>query len=171
MDATNQPVFEQEGQAKIIEHLSRKNGGDRPPLCARCWQPVERRTNTQQAWKAYIMGKSPTPASTFRKARVAQYRDGSPNPEARVLGGVLTRGAIERALSGREATEADKATRRVRILPLHSIGHSHADCPFRRLLVEIPPNCPLRADDRAWAFSGLPITGEISGNLVRTDER
>ena len=79
-------------------------------------------------------------------------------------------GEIDRVLIGREATEADKAAR-VRILPLPSIGHSHADCAIRRLLVEVPPNCPLRADDMAWAFSGLPITGEIPGNLVRTDER
>ena len=77
---------------------------------------------------------------------------------------------IDRVLIGREATEADKAVR-VRILPLPSIGHSHADCAIRRVLVEVPPNCPLRADDMAWAFSGLHITGEIPGNLVRTEER
>ena len=79
-------------------------------------------------------------------------------------------GKIDRVLIGREATEADKAVR-VRIVPLPSIGHSHADCAIRRVLVEVPPNCPLRADDMAWAFSGLPITGEIPGNLVRTEER
>ena len=83
-------------------------------------------------------------------------------------------GKIDRVLIGREATEADKAAR-VRILPLPSIGHIHADHAIRRALVVVPPNCPLRADDMAWAFSGLdetdPATGEIPWNLVRTEER
>ena len=83
-------------------------------------------------------------------------------------------GKVDRVLIGREATEADKAVR-VRIVPLPSIGHSHADRAVRRVLVEVPPNCPLRADDMAWAFSGLeeidPTTGEILWNLVRTEER
>ena len=60
-------------------------------------------------------------------------------------------GKIDRVLIGREATEADKAAR-VRIVPLPSIGYSHADRAIRRVLVEVPPNCPLRADDMAWAF-------------------
>ncbi len=83
-------------------------------------------------------------------------------------------GTVDRVLIGRNATEADKAVR-VRILPLPSIGHNHADRAIRRILVEISPNCPLRADDIAWAFSGLvetnPTTGEILWNLVRTGER
>ncbi len=70
----------------------------------------------------------------------------------------------------REMTEADKA-QRIRITPLPSIGHVHADPAIRRVLVTIPPNCPLRRDDIVWAFSGLhlgsdPITGE-----VRDDDR
>lgn len=82
-------------------------------------------------------------------------------------------GQIESVLIGREATEADKAAR-VRIVPLPSIGHSHADYAIRRVLIEVPPNCPLRPDDIVWAFSGLeyfdPITGEILWNLVRSQE-
>ena len=83
-------------------------------------------------------------------------------------------GEIDRVLIGREATEADKATR-VRILPLPSIGYIHADRAIRRVLIEIPPNCPLRADDIAWTFSGLEeidrATGEILWNLVRSAEQ
>ncbi len=83
-------------------------------------------------------------------------------------------GTIDRVLIGRNATEADKAAR-VRILPLPSIGHAHADRAVRRVLVDVPPNCPLRADDIAWAFSGLedidPATGASLWNLVRTGER
>lgn len=81
---------------------------------------------------------------------------------------------IDRVFIGREATEADKAAR-MRIIPLPSIGHRHADQAIRRVLVEIPPNCPLRDDDTIWAFSGLeeidPSTGEILWNVVRTEER
>src|SRR5690625_295913 len=65
-------------------------------------------------------------------------------------------GEIERVFIGRNATEADKA-QRIRIIPLPSIGHPHADRGIRRVLVDVPPDCPIRADDIAWAFSGLPI--------------
>lgn len=82
-------------------------------------------------------------------------------------------GKIDRVFIGRGATEADKATR-VRILALPSIGHTHADHAIRRVLVEIPPNCPLRTDDVTWTFSGLettdPTTGETLWNLVRSED-
>ena len=82
-------------------------------------------------------------------------------------------GKIDRVFIGRGATEADKAAR-VRILALPSIGHTHADHAVRRVLVEIPPNCPLRTDDVVWAFSGLevmaPTTRETLGNLVRSED-
>ena len=68
----------------------------------------------------------------------------------------------------RDAGEADKAAR-LRITPLPSIGHRHADRAIRRILVEIPPNCPLRAGDVVWAFSGLLLVsndGEIIGELA-----
>jgi CRISPR-associated protein Csb1 len=38
--------------------------------------------------------------ATFRKTeKISKFRDGSPNPEARILGGVLVRGQIERAVT------------------------------------------------------------------------
>lgn len=78
-------------------------------------------------------------------------------------------GTISKVLISRDATEADKALR-VRIVPLPSIGHPHADRSIRRVLVEVPPDCPIRADDVAWAFAGLVTashginaeTGEIT---------
>ena len=74
-------------------------------------------------------------------------------------------GKIDRALIGRNATEADKAFR-VRIIPLPSIGSPNADPSIRRLLIESPPDCLIRADDLSWAFSGLDLgvdyeTGEV----------
>jgi CRISPR-associated protein Csb2 len=66
---------------------------------------------------------------------------------------------IERVLVGRDAAKADKASR-VRIMPIPSIGHAHADRAIRRVLVEVPSQCPLRADDIRWAFSGLSLDPE-----------
>jgi CRISPR-associated protein Csb2 len=70
---------------------------------------------------------------------------GHPSPET-----------IERLLIGRGAAAADLPLR-PRIVPLPSIGATHADHAIRRLLLEIPRDCPLRADDLEWAFSGLPV--------------
>ena len=82
-----------------------------------------------------------------------------------------TAGVIDRVFIGRNAKGADKAER-IRIIPLPSIGSAHVVRSIRRLLVEVPTNCPLRDDDIAWAFSGLDVidlnTGEITGSLVRS---
>jgi CRISPR-associated protein Csb2 len=73
-----------------------------------------------------------------------------------------------------DASEADKAAR-IRIAPLPSIGHQHADRAIRRVLVEAPPNCPIAVRDLQWAFSGLAwfVTdvGEILGQLAVGAER
>jgi CRISPR-associated protein Csb2 len=77
-------------------------------------------------------------------------------------------GTVGKVLIGRDSTETDKALR-IRIVPLPSIGHAQVDRSIRRVLVEVPPDCPIRADDVAWAFAGLEVvpqetdteTGEI----------
>lgn len=67
---------------------------------------------------------------------------------------------IERVLIGRKANGDDDGptTERVRIVPLPSIGHLHADYGIRRVLVEVPASGPLRIDDVNWAFAGIEIT-------------
>jgi CRISPR-associated protein Csb2 len=74
---------------------------------------------------------------------------------------------IERIIVGRNADERNKEER-IRIIPLPSIGHEYVVRSIRRVLIEVPPNCPLRTDDVIWSFSGLslveqiePTTGEI----------
>jgi CRISPR-associated protein Csb2 len=72
---------------------------------------------------------------------------------------------VERIMVGRDAEDADKALR-VRIIPLPSIGHEHTNQGIRRVLVEVPPNCPIPAADINWAFTGLNLgvdaaTGEV----------
>lgn len=83
-------------------------------------------------------------------------------------------GEIDRVFVGREATEADKLSR-LRIIPIPSVGHPHADRAIRRLMIEIPTNCPLRAEDIAWSFSGLPVasdgkTGEVWSLLMAAED-
>jgi CRISPR-associated protein Cas4 len=67
---------------------------------------------------------------------------------------------IERFAIGRGATDADKA-RRIRILPLLSIGTEYTDPAIRRVLIEIPPDCPIAVDDVLWSVSGLGISDGI----------
>ncbi|HEX4112588.1 MAG TPA: type I-U CRISPR-associated protein Csb2 [Stellaceae bacterium] len=70
----------------------------------------------------------------------------------------------DKIIIGRDSQEADKA-RRVRIVPLPSIGHAQTERSIRRVLVAVPPDCPIATGDIAWAFSGLvlvdPETGEV----------
>ncbi len=83
-------------------------------------------------------------------------------------------GEIERALIGREATEADKAAR-VRIVPLPSIGHHHTERSIRRVLIEVPPNCPIDVGDIVWAFSAIVVNaGKIdteTGEILEEETR
>lgn len=72
---------------------------------------------------------------------------------------------IERLLVGRGAAPADIALR-PRLIPLPSIGSTHADHVIRRLLLEVPPDCPLPATEVRGALVGVPLhvhaeTGEI----------
>jgi CRISPR-associated protein Csb2 len=103
----------------------------------------------------------------LRDAAAARLRDAFPGQDD----------TIERTLIGRKADGRDAAPsmQRVRIVPLPSIGHEHVDRAVRRVMVEVPADCPLRANDVHWAFSGLesmdPTTGVIDPFvLTPTDE-
>ncbi len=79
---------------------------------------------------------------------------------------------VERYLIGRGATESDKAGR-VRIIPLPSVGHVHADMMIRRLAIYVPQSCPLRTDDLAWAFAQVTwanADGVVLSGLQRMDD-
>ncbi|MGJ5180697.1 type I-G CRISPR-associated protein Csb2 [Bradyrhizobium oligotrophicum] len=87
-------------------------------------------------------------------------------------------GLVDRILIGRDATQADKAAR-IRIVPLPSIGSRHVVPAIRRILIELPPNCPFSAVEIADVFSGAlvaehvdPETGEvIETRLLPAEER
>ena len=79
-------------------------------------------------------------------------------------------GEIERLIVGRGAGPRD-IPQRLRIVPIPSIGMEHTDPSIRRVLVEVPTECPIPWPDIEWAFAGLepcdPATGEIlPGRLV-----
>jgi CRISPR-associated protein Csb2 len=71
------------------------------------------------------------------------------------------RGDIERVFIGRrpDGSNVCPVSDRVRIIPLPSIGHYYADLGIRRVLVEVPFECPIRPEDVEWAFSGLSLGG------------
>ena len=81
---------------------------------------------------------------------------------------------FEKLIIGRGAGPRDLA-QRVRLVPVPSVGTEHTDPSIRRLMVEVPTECPIRLDDLAWAFAGLqacdPETGESwNARLVSTDD-
>ena len=99
--------------------------------------------------------------STFRKTRVPQYLDGAPNPAARVLGGVLASGSIERdvtvnlvalrAINGADGEKTKDVRRYLLVLTLLA-ATAEIDLFFRE-------GCHLRyADDDRW--NAIPRRGE-----------
>jgi CRISPR-associated protein Csb2 len=75
---------------------------------------------------------------------------------------------VQRWLIGRKAdgSNGGSPTERIRLIPIPSIGHEHADMLVRRLLVEVPGACPFSAEDVFWAFGGLRIQPEQNGPIL-----
>ena len=70
---------------------------------------------------------------------------------------------FERIIVGRGASAGDLA-RRIKIIPIPSIGATHADFAIRRIVVVIPPECPISRNDLEWAFTGIELSdSEIVG--------
>lgn len=66
---------------------------------------------------------------------------------------------IDRFLVGHQGSRdrGPPTSRRVRIIPLPSIGHRHVDYGIRRVLVEVPQGCSLEANVVERCFSGLEL--------------
>ena len=110
------------------------------------------------------VGLKDAPA-TFRKTdKIPQFADGAPNPEARVLGGVLAKGAIERdvtinlvALRGIRGKDADETKEVQRYLLGLAVVAATAD-----LELFLREGCLLRyANDDAW--TEVPRRGDPTG--------
>ena len=63
---------------------------------------------------------------------------------------------VDRLVVGRNAGAADIG-RRVRITALPSIGHPHASPSIRRVLVEIPPDCPFSRNELSVALASQSL--------------
>lgn len=72
---------------------------------------------------------------------------------------------IDRLIVGRGAGRAEIA-QRPRLIPLPSIGMRHADHAIRRVLLEIPPDCPIRADEIAWAAGTVHLGATLDGEVT-----
>lgn len=113
--------------------------------------------------KPSVAGLADAP-STFRTDKVAHYVNGGPNPEARVLGGVLVKGSIERnvtvnlvalrALRGRN----DEETKQIRKYLL-SLALLTATAELDLFLRE---GCLLRYADTEDLWMQVPRRGEPS---------
>lgn len=111
--------------------------------------------------KLSVAGFADAPA-TFRTDKVAQFMNGAPNPEARVLGGVLCKGMIERnvtlnlvalrALRG----STDDETKQIRAYLLSlALLAATAD-----LDLSLREGCLLRYADESDAWLQVPRRGE-----------
>ncbi|MFT6774349.1 MAG: CRISPR-associated protein Csb2 [Paracoccaceae bacterium] len=111
-------------------------------------------------------------AQLLRTASVltAELRDGA---AARLTKALLDRAdEIARLVDGRGASPLDR-DRRIRLIPLASIGHAETSPSIRRVLVDMPADNPLRPADVAWALGGLhghDADGEIRWELARSDD-
>ncbi len=81
--------------------------------------------------------------------------------------------AVERSLIGRTLADHPKLAPedRVRLIPIPSIGGPDVVPAIRRVLVEVPGNCPLDRADVEWAFAGLRAALATPAPDQETDER
>lgn len=117
--------------------------------------------------------------ATFRKVspsaakHMPEFRDGSPNPERRVLGGVLTRGPIERditvnlvALRGVYGADADETSAIRRYLLALALVAVTTDIDLF-----LREGCHLRfAEDDHWELvsrRGPPVAVDLASELAR----
>ncbi len=66
------------------------------------------------------------------------------------------------AVEGNGAARSER-DRRLRFVPLPSIGHVQASPAIRRVLIEVPSDCPIEPGDISWALSGQPVTNSMRG--------
>jgi CRISPR-associated protein Csb2 len=155
---TARQIFSQAPKARFVQQAY-----DSPPT-RRVYELRELSSNA--SFGVWPLGRASSLVVWLRNRAVDRLREALPDQSAE----------IERVLIGRKADGADSGptSLRVKIVPLPSIGHHHVDHGIRRLLVEVPAGCPLRADDVHWAFSGLdlvnPETGEVLDLILIASE-
>ena len=105
------------------------------------------------------------PVSTIRATwLVERVRD----QLALLLGRAFGDDLVERIVVGRGAKEADKS-KRVVITPLPSVGSPHADHAIRRIVVTVPPDCPIPAQEVDWAAGAVHLGVNANGEIVEPE--
>lgn len=118
-----------------------------------------REQNTAAKFAPWPLDRAAMLVEVLRDAAKRRLQESLPAEKIRV---------IERVLVGRKANgdDAVPTSLRIRIVPLPSIGHRHADHDIRRVLVEVPSRCPLSAVDVDWAFAGLELDHPVYGTSI-----
>ncbi len=126
-----------------------------------------------------VKGLADAPA-TFRKTKIPQYHNGTPNPDARVLGGVLVKDRIERevtvnllALRGLRGGDKDKDGTEAKYVRRYLLGLTLL-AATQEMDLFLREGCLLRyacTDDRWYALPrrGEPqqISFENSGAIIK----
>jgi CRISPR-associated protein Csb2 len=76
---------------------------------------------------------------------------------------------VDSFVTGRSDGVVDPS-RRIRFVPLPSIGARYTESSIRRVSVELPPDCPVAADDIRWAISGQQVPELGSVRLIEAVE-
>jgi len=63
---------------------------------------------------------------------------------------------LERAVLGRMSGPGEQRSR-IRVIPLPSLGTPHTDPSIRRVVVQVPADCPVEASDIRWALAGQRV--------------
>ena len=112
-------------------------------------------------------GFAPQPLRTAG-AFVATIRDAAASRLAEAMPQQAS--LVERLVIGRNAS-AREVPRRLRIIPLPSIGTLHTDPSIRRVMVELPPEFPFAQQDIKWAFTAQsPDAVQPTYQLVSTND-
>ncbi len=119
---------------------------------------LELRRSDDTSFAPWPLERSTALVEQVRDGAAAKLRDG-------LTDRILDIGCV---LIGRKPNgeNAGPTSARVQIVPLPSIGHPQADMQIRRILVQVPGECPIRADDIAWAVSGLRLNHPNSGEAI-----
>lgn len=111
------------------------------------WRLFDLRADSPDApFRAWPQSHAAALVEPVRDAMAARLADALPEQTA----------PIERLIVGRGAQSADKS-RRIRLVPIPSIGHTQSNRAIRRILLQVPGDCPLPLADLQWAISGLRL--------------
>lgn len=81
-----------------------------------------------------------------------------------LLGNAYGRKLVERIVVGRGASPEDKR-KRIMITPLPSIGSIHADQAPRRIMITVPPDCPIPTEEVRWATGSIHLGVSADGEM------